>query len=125
MAVPARNVGSVIAAHRLVIHDEVFEDLVEGVADMDGAVGIRRAIVQDEGLVVLVLFQHLGVDIDIVPILKALRFVLGQVRAHREVGARQIHGLLVAVGHGATFLHPCLQGNQLIIAEQAEETATG
>ncbi len=125
VAVPTGNVRSVVAAHGLVLHDEVFEDLVEGMADMDGAVSVGRAVMQDEGLVVLVLFQNLCVNIDIVPILKALRFVLGQVRAHREVGARQIHGLLVAVGHGATFLHPCLQCNQLIIAEQAEEAAGG
>ena len=108
MTVPAGNIGCVETAHRLVLNDEVFKDLIEGMADMNGAICIRRTIVQDEGCIILVLFKHLCVNVDVVPILKALRFVFRQVRTHREVGARQIHGLLVAVGHDAPFLHPCI-----------------
>ena len=107
MAVPTGNVRRIVAAHGLVLNDEILKDLVERMADMDGAVCIRRAIMQDEGRIVLVLFKHLCVNVDVIPVLKALGFVFRQVRTHREVGARQIHGLLVAVGHGAPFLHPC------------------
>ena len=108
MTIPARNIGCVEAAHRLVLNDEVFKDLIEGMTDMNRAICIRRTIVQDEGCIILVLFKHLCVNVDVIPILKALRFVFRQVRTHREVGARQIHGLLVAVGHDAPFLHPCI-----------------
>ena len=59
---------------------------------------------KNERSVVLVLLKHLVINVNIVPELKALWFIFGQVRAHREVGARQVHGLLVAIGHDATFL---------------------
>lgn len=108
MTVPARNIGSIEATHGLVLNDEVFKDLIEGMTDMNRAICVRRTIVQDEGCIILVLFKHLCVNVNVVPILKALRFVFRQVRTHREVGARQIHGLLVAVGHDAPFLHPCI-----------------
>ena len=59
---------------------------------------------QNKRSIVLILLKHLVINIDIIPELKALWFVFGQICAHRKVGMRQVHGLLVAIGHGATFL---------------------
>ena len=47
VAVPAGDVGGVEAGHGLGLDDEVLEALVEGVAEVDGAVGVGRAVVED------------------------------------------------------------------------------
>ena len=47
VAVPAGDVGRVEAGHGLGLDDEVLEALVERVAQVDGAVGVGRAVVQD------------------------------------------------------------------------------
>ena len=47
VAVPAGDVGGVEAGHGLGLDDEVFEGLVERVAEVDGAVGVGRAVVED------------------------------------------------------------------------------
>ena len=47
MAVPAGDVGGVEAGHGLGLDDEVLDALVEGVAEVDGAVGVGRAVVED------------------------------------------------------------------------------
>ncbi len=48
VAVPAGHVGCIEARQVLGLDDDVLENLVDGVTDMDAAVGIGRAIVQDE-----------------------------------------------------------------------------
>ena len=48
VAVPAWNVGCVEAAHRLVLHDEVFEYLVVRRTHVDMTVGVRRAVVEQK-----------------------------------------------------------------------------
>ena len=50
VTVPARNVRRAVAAQRFVLDDDVFENLVQRGADVDVAVGERRAIVQHEFL---------------------------------------------------------------------------
>ena len=107
VAVPAGHVGREEAALRMGLVHEVLEDLVEGVADVDGAVGVRGAVVQDEGLAVLVFLEHALVDALFFPFRQALRLVLGQVRPHREVGLGQIHRFLVTVRHGVPYLSSC------------------
>ncbi len=47
VAVPAGDVGGVEAGHGAGLDDEVLEGLVEGVAEVDGAVGVGRAVVED------------------------------------------------------------------------------
>ena len=48
VAVPAGHVGRVLAEHRPGADDDVLERLVDGVADVDVAVGVRRPVVEDE-----------------------------------------------------------------------------
>ena len=55
VAVPTGDKGNLIALHHPVTVDHVLGDLVHGVADVDRAVGVRRAVVQHELLVTLVL----------------------------------------------------------------------
>ena len=55
VAVPTGDIGNLIALHHPVTVDHVLGNLVHGVADVDRAVGVRRAVVQHELLVTLVL----------------------------------------------------------------------
>ncbi len=102
VAVPTRDVGGEEAALRVALVHEVLEDLVEGVADVDGAVRIGRPVVQHEGPAVLVLFQHLPVDALPLPLLEPLRLVLREVPAHGEIGLGKVHRVFVVVCHFGT-----------------------
>ena len=76
-----------------------FGDLVHGVTDVDWAVGVRRAIVQDELVVTLVLLARQLIDLVIVPGLEALGLAGSEARPHREARTREVHRLLVLVCH--------------------------
>ena len=49
VAIPAGHVGRIEAHHGFGLDDEVLEDLVERGAEMDAAVGVGRAVVEDVG----------------------------------------------------------------------------
>ncbi|STW01746.1 Uncharacterised protein [Klebsiella pneumoniae] len=49
VAVPARNVRRVIARQSFGLNDNVFQNLVYRVTNMNAAIRIRRAIMQNEG----------------------------------------------------------------------------
>lgn len=83
---------------------EILQDLVERMPQVNRAIGIRRAIVQDERTSVLVLFEHLMVNVDVVPKLEASRLILREVASHRKISFGQIHGFFVTVRHDMTFL---------------------
>ena len=95
VAIPARHVGRAEAAQGFVFDDDVLENLVQRGADVDVAVGERRAVVQDEFLRA----RALGLDFRIkpggFPFLQPLRFPRDQVGLHREIGARQIQCVFV------------------------------
>ena len=48
VTVPARHVVGIEAQHLLALGHDIFQDLVERVPDMDVAVGIGRAVMEDE-----------------------------------------------------------------------------
>lgn len=104
VAVPTGDVGNLIALHHPVAVDHVLGDLVHGVADVDRTVGIRRAVVQHELLVTLVLLQNLLVDLVVLPVLESLGLGLGKTGTHGKTGFGQIHRLLVLVCHGTPFM---------------------
>ena len=99
VAVPAGHIGSAKAAHRLVAVDDVLRNLVLRVAEMNGAVRVRGAVVQDEGLSVLVLLLQLLVYMVLFPLREALGLVFREIAPHREVGSRQVHRFLVIARH--------------------------
>ena len=99
VAVPTGHVRREIAALSMAFIHEVLQHLVEGVADVDGAVGVRRAVVQHKGLAVLVLLENLLVDVLRLPLLESLRLALREVASHREIRLREIHGVLVRIRH--------------------------
>ncbi len=107
VAVPAGDVGGVVTEHGARLDDEVLEDLVEGRAHVDVAVGVGRAVVEDEGraLVAGALLEDPLVESVGLPLLDGLGLLLGQVGLHGEVGAGQVERRL----HVGLFGHRGLQ----------------
>src|SRR5262249_18530707 len=65
------------------------------VADVDVAVGVRRAVVEHEARLAGTRLLHPAVELHVVPARQDLRLPLRQIGAHRELGARQIERALV------------------------------
>ena len=103
VAVPTGNVGSVIAEHGARLDDEVLEDLVEGRAQVDVAVGVGRAVMEDERRAPGggPLLEDLLVKAVRFPLLDGLRLLLGQGGFHGESGLGQVERRLHVglVGH--------------------------
>ena len=95
VVVPAGDIGRVVAAHRVGTGDEVLQGLVERMTHVQSAVGERRAVVQGEAGLALVLFEHEVVEVHFLPVLEHLRLALGKTRAHREAGLGHIQRAFV------------------------------
>ena len=86
VAIPARHVGRIKARERFAFDDDVLEDLVHRMADVDVAVRIGRAVVQNEFWQSLFRFAYFLIALQFVPAQKHLRFAFGHVAAHRKCG---------------------------------------
>ena len=84
VAIPARYIRSIKAAQCACFDNHVFQNFIDGVAQMDVTVCIRRAIVQDEFRTTGSGFAHTFVDFFILPLFYPVRFAFGQITAHRE-----------------------------------------
>src|SRR5690606_14671064 len=93
VAIPAGHVGRVKAHKAAGFHDHVFQDLVDRMPDVNAAVGVGRAIVQDELFPAFALLAQVAVHVEILPALEHVRLAIGQVAAHGEGGFRQIQGM--------------------------------
>ena len=103
VAVPAGDEGGVEAGHGFGLDDEIFYALVEGVAEMDGAVGVGWAVVQD-------VFGRAGaggadmaVEIFALPRGEAGGLVGRQVRLHGKAGLGEVERGLERLGAGGFF----------------------
>ena len=95
VAVPAGNVGAVKTEQMARFGDDIFQDFVERMADVNGAVGIGRAVVQDE-------FRRIGeggallaVNIGLFPKGEHFRLALRQVAAHRKGGFGEVQRIFI------------------------------
>ena len=94
MAVPAWDVAGFFAMHQLNLVDDVFEGLVEGMAHVQGPIGIGRPVVEGKNRP-WVLAAQAVVEIQFSPEPLQFRFPLARVGAHREIGFEQIEGVFV------------------------------
>ena len=99
VTIVARDVRRVVARHRARLDDEVLQDLVERRSEVDLAVRVRGAIVQDEFRRAFTALRDLPVEVHGLPPGEPLRLGRREVGLHREVGPRQIDGVL-PLGHG-------------------------
>ena len=95
VVIPAGDIGRVVAAHGVAAGDEVLQRLVQGVTHVQRTVGERRAVVQGEQGLALVLLQQLVVEIQLFPMLQHLRLTRGQAGAHGKAALGHIQCLLV------------------------------
>ena len=95
VGIKAGHIGSLIALHVLFADDDILDDLVQGSAHVDIAVCIRRAVVQNELGLALIVLHELVVQVVVVPILEHDRFLLGQAGTHLEQGLGQIQRTVV------------------------------
>ena len=107
VAVPAGDVVGVVARHLAGAVDDVLVDLVQRGADMDVAVRIGRAVVQDEFRPPARGGAQTRPQVHLLPAREDLRLALRQVAAHRERCLRQEHGVaVVALGRiGGGVVH--------------------
>ncbi len=118
VAVPARGVARVEAGELARLDDHVLQDLVGGVADVQLAVRVRRAVVQHEPRPAVARLAQPLVDALVAPRLDPARLALGQVAAHRERRVGQVQRLAVvdrrsgagSVGAGASAMAMNLSG---------------
>ena len=94
VAVPSWDIGRVEAGHGLRLDDEVLQALVQGVAQVDGAIGVGRSVVQDVLRSALARLANLLVEAAFRPCCEPFRLIFRQIRLHREAGARQQKGRL-------------------------------
>ena len=85
VAVPSGHIRGIKSLHRPVFDDHVLEDLVKGVTDMNIAVGIRRAVMENVSLIAPVLLLDTGVNVVLFPELEHLRLLLPEVGLHGKV----------------------------------------
>ena len=104
VTIPARHVVRIHALELARLDDHVLEHLVDGVADVDLAIGVGRTVVQNEPFLAFAGFAQLFVELAVVPLLDPPGFALGQVATHRKRGIWQVEGFAVIgflVGHDA------------------------
>ena len=107
VAIPPRHVVRVLAGHLLSADDRVLQDLVQGGADVNIAVGVRRPIVQDELRPPLPAPSERAVEILPLPPGEDFGLLLRQAGSHRKIGFRQVQGSRVVealdrcVSHGS------------------------
>ena len=95
VAVPAGHVGRVLAEQGLRPHHHVLQRMVERMADVDVAVGVGRAVVEDEFLPARARLADALVQTLALPPRKDRRLLLRQPGLHRKVGARKEDGRAV------------------------------
>ena len=104
MAIPAGHIGRVLAQQVLRSADHVFEDMVERMADMHIAVGIGRAVMQDELFCTAARFAQAAVKPFGFPARQNARLLLREAGLHGEIGLRQEDGVPeISLGFVALF----------------------
>ena len=94
VAVPARDVRAVKPFHGFALDHEILEDLVQGRAQVDVAVGVGRAVVQDIGFPTGMVVQDFIINIGRFPFFQGLGLFLAELGFHGKVGARQVKRIL-------------------------------
>ena len=95
VGIKAGDVGGLVALHVLLPDDDILDDLVQGGAHVDAAVGVRGAVVQHKEGLALVVAHQLVVQVVFVPVLQHGGLLLGQAGAHFKQGLGQMQGTVV------------------------------
>ncbi len=97
VAIPSRHIRCIETGECFRFDDDVLQHLVHRVAEVDVAVRIGRAVVQDEFRASRSRLADALVALLRLPLRQHLRLALGEVAAHRKCGVRQIQRILFLV----------------------------
>ncbi len=89
VAVVTGDEGCAVAGHGFGFDDEVLEAFVEGVSEVNGSVGVGRAVVEQVNGAACPGFAQLLVEAERGPVLEPKGLILGQIGFHREGGLGQ------------------------------------
>ena len=78
MGIPPGNIRGIISLNGFVTDDEIFQDFIQGMADMDIAVCIRRSVMQNKLRPSLSSLLHLMINVDLIPPFLNFRFSIGK-----------------------------------------------
>ena len=107
VAVPAGYIIGMVALHVPGLNDDVLQNLVEGVAHMDVAIGVGRAVMENIFTERGIRADHGFEGIDIVPVFEPLGLLLDEVCLHGKFCFWQIKGFLI-VAHCNSWKIKCL-----------------
>ena len=102
VAVPAGNIGRVETRHCPRLDDDVLERLVNGVTEMQLAVGVGRTVVQNKARTSRVLFADGAIQVEFPPFAQARWLAVREVGPHGEIRMRKIQAVLV-LAHDYSF----------------------
>src|SRR2546429_4425356 len=91
---PTGDIGRVEARHVLGLDDEILDQLVERSTEVNLAVGVGGAVVQDVGRASGARGADLSVEVMLLPIGEPLGLGDREVSLHVKCRARQVEGLL-------------------------------
>ena len=115
MAVPAGNKDGVVAHHGPGLDNKIFENLVQGVAHVDVAVGVRGAVVEDPHATTRSKLPEFLIDLPLLPRAKNLRLSFREARLHGKGRLGQVEGRLV-VHHASETKAPIGTDEGLVTA---------
>ena len=98
VAIPAGHIRRIKARQRFAAQNDVFQNFVGGMTDVDIAVGIGRAVVQNEFRPALGDFAQLFIAFVLIPAFQPAAFAFGQIAAHGKRAFEQVYGFAV-IGH--------------------------
>jgi len=98
VAVPTRYIRRVKTVLGFAADNDVFENFIDGMTDVDVAVGIRRTVVQNEFRTAFGDFAQFLVAFLLVPAFQPCRLALGKIAAHWKRALEQVYGFTV-IGH--------------------------
>ena len=99
MAVPTRNIRRIFTAQRLGLDDDVFQNLVNCVTDVNIAVRVRRAIMQNKFIPSCACFTDFAVQTNFFPARQHFRLTLCQISTHWKFCIRQVQCRFVLAFH--------------------------
>ncbi len=95
MTVPARHIMAVKTGHKLRLHNDILQDLIQCCSNVNIPVRIGRAIVKDIFCPLLCLPDQFPVNSSGLPHLQKFRLSFGQIGPHGKVSLRKIERVAV------------------------------
>ena len=111
VAIPARHINTIKPGHVFGFDDNIFNNFIERRAQVNIAISIGRAIMQNVWDFPFGRFPDFRINVHFFPILEHLRLALRQIRLHRKISLGKIQCLFVI--HFMLLLFICICRSQL------------